>query len=203
MRQGLLLNVTAKWKYLPPARAGIQPSPPSSVVGVVAIGSRIYNGTLVDANATSKTFLVKITDNTWTLYGQGVSTIIASAYWLSSMSTPEGPVALQDQAQLSVIYVMPHIDSISEGTSLTATISVLDVKTNEPYSADIYIELRDNRTYAVVASYGPYRVPRGAPGQVTINMPDTKQYVLAIYAIPVPQSGKLVVPIPAVYPPRA
>jgi hypothetical protein len=117
------------------------------------------------------------------------------------MSTPEGPVALQDQAQLSIVYVMPHIDAISEGTSMQATISILDVKTNQPYSANIYIELRDNRTYSVIATYGPYYVP----GQttITIDMPNTKQYVLAIYALPVPQKDKLVVPIPAVYPPRA
>jgi hypothetical protein len=201
LKQGLSLKVTASWKYLPPAASGVQPSPPSSIVGVAVIGNRVYEGTLIKANATSKTFLVRIADDTWTLYGQGVASITASAYWLSSMGTPEGPVALQEEARLSVVYVMPHIDAISEGASLTATISVLDVKTGEPVSADVYIELRDNRTYAIVATYGPYRVP----GQVTINMPGTKQYVLAIYAVPAhdPRSGKLVVPIAAVYPPRA
>ncbi len=96
---------------------------------------------------------------------------------------------------------MPHIDAISEGTSMQATISILDVKTNQPYSANIYIELRDNRTYSVVATYGPYYVPGQAT--ITIDMPNTKQYVLAIYALPVPQKDELVVPIPAVYPPRA
>jgi hypothetical protein len=117
------------------------------------------------------------------------------------MGTPEGPVALQDQSSLSLVFVMPHIDSISEGQSLTATISVLDIKTNQPYSANIYIELRDNRTYALVAMHGPYYVPGQAT--ITIDMPNTKQYVMAIYALPVPQKDKLVVPIPAVYPPRA
>jgi len=117
------------------------------------------------------------------------------------MGTPEGPVAMQDPAQLSIAYVMPHLDGISEGRSLTATISVLDIKTNQMYSANIYIELRDNRTYSVVETYGPYYVPGQAT--VTIDMPNTKQYVLAIYALPIPQKDKLVVPIPAVYPPRA
>ncbi|WP_288104328.1 hypothetical protein [Thermofilum sp.] len=201
MKQGLSLKVTVKWKYLPPARTGIQLQPPSSIVGVAVIGSRVYNGTLIDANATSKTFLVAITNDTWSLYTQGVTSVTAMVYWLSSMSTPEGPVALQDQAQLSIIYVMPHIDAISEGTSMQATISILDVRTNQPYSANIYIELRDNRTYSVVATYGPYYVPGQAT--ITIDMPNTKQYVLAIYALPVPQKDKLVVPIPAVYPPRA
>jgi len=201
MKQALILKVTLKWKYLPPARTGIQPQPPSSIVGVAVIGNIVYNGTLIDANATSKTFTVAITDDTWTLYSKGVTSITASAYWLSSMNTPEGPVAMQDPAQLSVAYVMPHIDSISEGQSLTANISVLDIKTNQPYSANIYIELRDNRTYSVVETYGPYYVPGQAT--ITIDMPNTKQYVMAIYALPVPQKDKLVVPIPAVYPPRA
>ena len=203
LRQGLSLKVTASWKYLPPARTGIQPSPPSSIVGVAVIGSMVYNGTLIEANATSKTFLVRITDNTWTLYGQGVTSITASAYWLSSMGTPEGPVALQEPARLNIVYVMPHIDAISEGLSLTATISVLDVKTGQRYGADVYIELRDNGTFALVASYGPFHVPGRA--EVTISRANTKQYVLAIYAVPVhdPRSGRLVVPIAAVYPPRA
>ncbi|MEM0322953.1 hypothetical protein [Thermofilum sp.] len=201
LKQSLLLQITVKWKYLPPAKTGIQPNPPSSIIGVAVIGTRVYNGTLIDANATSKTFLVKITDDTWTLYSKGVNSIVASAYWLSSMGTPEGPVAQQDPAQLNIVYVMPHIDSISEGQSLMATISILDVRTNQPYSANIYIELRDNRAYSVVATYGPYYVPGQAT--VTIDMPNTKQYVLAIYALPIPQKDKLVVPIPAVYPPRA
>ena len=47
-----------------------------------------------------------ITDDTWTLYSQGVTSLTASAYWLSSMGTPEGPVALQDPAQLNIVYVM-------------------------------------------------------------------------------------------------
>jgi hypothetical protein len=106
LKQSLSLQITVKWKYLSPARTGIQPNPPSSIVGVAVIGNRVYNGTLIDANATSKTFSVTITDDTWTLYGQGVSSITASAYWLSSMGTPEGPVALQDQAQLNIVYVM-------------------------------------------------------------------------------------------------
>jgi hypothetical protein len=106
MKQGLSLKVTVKWKYLPPAKTGIQPQPPSSIVGVAVIGSRVYNGTLTDSNSTSKTFTVTITDDTWTLYSQGVSSITASAYWLSSMGTPEGPVALQDPAQLNIVYVM-------------------------------------------------------------------------------------------------
>jgi hypothetical protein len=106
MKQPLSLQVTVKWKYLPPARTGIQPQPPSSIVGVVVIGNRVYNGTLIEANATSKTFSVTITDDTWTLYSQGVTSLTASAYWLSSMGTPEGPVALQDPAQLNIVYVM-------------------------------------------------------------------------------------------------
>jgi hypothetical protein len=201
LRQGLSLKVTASWKYLPPAASGVQPSPPSSVVGVVVIGNKVYEGALIEAISTSKTFRVEITDDTWTLYTQGVTSITASAYWLSSMGTPEGPVTMQEEARLSLVYVMPHIDAISEGSSLTATISVLDVKTGQPYSADIYIELRDNRTFAVVASYGPFHVPGQAA--ITVNRPGTKQYVLAIYALPALQEGKLVVPIPAVYPPRA
>jgi hypothetical protein len=201
LKQGLSLKVTASWKYLPPARTGIQPSQPSSIVGVAVIGNTVYNGTLIEANSTSKTFLVKLADDTWTLYTQGVTSITASAYWLSSMGTPEGPVAMQEPAQLSVVYVMPHIDAISEGSSLTATISIFDVRTDQRYSADIYIELRDNRTFAFVAAYGPYRVPGQAT--ITINRAGTKQYVLAIYALPIPQKDKLVVPIAAVYPPRA
>ena len=106
MKQGLSLQVTVKWKYLPPARTGIQPQPPSSIVGVAVIGDKVYNGTLIDANATSKTFLITITNDTWTLYSKGVTSVTASAYWLSSMGTPEGPVALQDPAQLNIVYVM-------------------------------------------------------------------------------------------------
>jgi hypothetical protein len=106
MKQGLALKITTGWKYLPPARTGIQLQPPSSIVGVVVIGNRVYNGTLTDSNSTSKTFTVTITDDTWTLYSQGVNSITASAYWLSSMGTPEGPVALQDPAQLNIVYVM-------------------------------------------------------------------------------------------------
>jgi len=106
LKQGLSLKVAVKWKYLPPARTGIQPNPPSSIVGVAVIGDKVYNGTLIDANATSKTFTVTITDDTWTLYSKGVTSITASAYWLSSMGTPEGPVALQDPAQLNIVYVM-------------------------------------------------------------------------------------------------
>jgi len=200
MKQGLSLQVTVKWKYLPPAKTGIQPQPPSSIVGVAVIGDKVYNGTLIDANATSKTFFVAIANDTWSLYAQGVTSVTASAYWISSMMTPEGPVAMQDQASLGLVYLMPHLDGINEGQSLTATISVLDIKTNQPYSANIYIELRDNRTYSVVATYGPYYVPGQAT--ITIDMPNTKQYVMAIYALPVPQKDKLVVPIPAVYPPR-
>jgi hypothetical protein len=202
LRQGLSLNVTASWKYLPPARTGIQPSPPSSVVGVAVIGNKVYEGALIEAISTSKTFRVEITDNTWTLYAQGVTSITASAYWLSSMGTPEGPVAMQEPARLSVVYVMPHIDAISEGSSLTATISIFDVRTDQRYSGYIYIELRDNRTYAVVWRDSGLEF---VPGQKTItrSIPNTKQYVLAIYALPAPQEGKLVVPIPAVYPPRA
>jgi hypothetical protein len=83
------------------------------------------------------------------------------------MGTPEGPVALQDPAQLSIIYVMPHIDAISEGTSLTATVSILDAKSSQTYSGNIYIELRDPGTMALVASYGPYYVP--GSGTITIN----------------------------------
>jgi len=204
LKQGLSLKVTASWKYLPPAASGVKPTPPGSIVGVVVIGNRVYEGALIDANSTSKTFLVKLTDDTWALYSQGINSVVASAYWLSSMGTPEGPVALQEPAQLSVVYVMPHIDAISEGSSLTATISIFDVKTDETYSADIYIELRDNRTFAVVWRDSA-RAREFVPGRKTItrSIPNTKQYVLAIYAIPAPQSGKLVVPIPAVYPPRA
>jgi len=106
MKQGLSLKVTLKWKYLPPARTGIQPQPPSSIVGVAVIGDKVYNGTLIEANATSKTFTVAITDDTWTLYSKGVTSVTASAYWLSSMGTPEGPVALQDPAQLNIVYLM-------------------------------------------------------------------------------------------------
>uniref|UniRef100_A0A7C1GBP3 Uncharacterized protein n=1 Tax=Thermofilum adornatum TaxID=1365176 RepID=A0A7C1GBP3_9CREN len=106
MKQALMLKVAVKWKYLPPARTGIQPQPPSSIVGVAVIGDRVYNGTLIEANATSKTFLVAITNDTWTLYSKGINSIVASAYWLSSMGTPEGPVALQDPAQLNIVYVM-------------------------------------------------------------------------------------------------
>jgi len=202
LRQGLSLKVTASWKYLPPARTGIQPSQPSSIVGVVVIGNKVYEGALIAADSTSKTFLVSITNDTWNLYAQGVTSITASAYWLSSMGTPEGPVAMQEPAQLSVVYVMPHIDAISEGSSLTATISIFDVRTDQRYSADIYLELRDNSTFAVVWRDSGLEF---VPGQKTItrSIPNTKQYVLAIYAIPAPQEGKLVVPIPAVYPPRA
>jgi len=106
MKQALTLKVTLKWKYLPPAKTGIQLQPPSSVTGVAVIGDKVYNGTLIDANATSKTFLITITNDTWTLYSKGVTSITASAYWLSSMGTPEGPVALQDPAQLNIVYVM-------------------------------------------------------------------------------------------------
>ncbi|WP_288006617.1 hypothetical protein, partial [Thermofilum sp.] len=106
MKQGLSLKVTVKWKYLPPARTGIQPNPPSSIVGVAVIGNTVYNGTLTDSNSTSKTFTATITDDTWTLYSKGVNSITASAYWLSSMGTPEGPVTLQDPAQLNIVYVM-------------------------------------------------------------------------------------------------
>jgi hypothetical protein len=202
LKQGLSLKVTASWKYLPPARTGIQPSQPSSIVGVVVIGNKVYEGALIDADSTSKTFLVSITNDTWTLYAQGVTSITASAYWLSSMGTPEGPVAMQEPAQLNIVYVMPHIDAISEGSSLTATISIFDVRTDQRYSGYIYIELRDNRTYAVVWRDSGLEF---VPGQKTItrSIPNTKQYVLAIYALPIPQKDKLVVPIPAVYPPRA
>jgi hypothetical protein len=202
LKQGLSLKVTASWKYLPPARTGIQPSQPSSIVGVVVIGNKVYEGALIDADSTSKTFLVSITNDTWTLYAQGVTSITASAYWLSSMGTPEGPVAMQEPAQLNIVYVMPHIDAISEGSSLTATISIFDVRTDQRYSGYIYIELRDNRTYAVVWRDSGLEF---VPGQKTItrSIPNTKQYVLAIYALPAPQEGKLVVPIPVVYPPRA
>jgi hypothetical protein len=203
LKQGLSLKVTASWKYLPPAKTGIQPSPPSSsIVGVAVIGNTVYNGTLLEANSTSKTFLVKLADDTWNLYTQGVTSITASAYWLSSMGTPEGPVAMQEPAQLNIVYVMPHIDAISEGSSLTATISIFDVRTDQRYSGYIYIELRDNRTYAVVWRDSGLEF---VPGQKTItrSIPNTKQYVLAIYALPIPQKDKLVVPIPAVYPPRA
>uniref|UniRef100_UPI002584943B hypothetical protein n=1 Tax=Thermofilum sp. TaxID=1961369 RepID=UPI002584943B len=154
-----------------------------------------------DSNSTSKTFTATITDDTWTLYSKGVNSITASAYWLSSMGTPEGPVAMQDPAQLSVAYVMPHIDSISEGSSLTATVSILDAKTSQTYSGNIYVELRDPNTMALVASYGPYYVP--GSGTITISASNTKRYALAIYALPAVQSGKLLVPLPAVYPPRA
>jgi hypothetical protein len=167
MKQGLSLKVTVKWKYLPPARTGIQPNPPSSVTGVAVIGNTVYNGTLIDSNSTSKTFLVTITDDTWTLYSKGVTSVTASAYWLSSMGTPEGPVAMQDPAQLSIAYVMPHIDSITEGTSLTATVSILDAKSSQTYSGNIYVELRDPNTMTLVASYGPLYVP--GSGTITIN----------------------------------
>jgi hypothetical protein len=167
LKQDLKLSITVAWKYLPPARTGIQPQPPSSIVGVAVIGTRVYNGTLIDANATSKTFSVTITDDTWTLYSQGMTSLTASAYWLSSMGTPEGPVALQDPAQLSVIYVMPHIDNISEGTSMQVTISILDAKSTQTYSGNIYLELRDPSTMALVASYGPFYVP--GSGTITIN----------------------------------
>jgi hypothetical protein len=167
MKQGLSLQVTVKWKYLPPAKTGIQPQPPSSVTGVVVIGNTVYNGTLISSNSTSKTFTVTITNDTWTLYSKGVSSITASAYWLSSMGTPEGPVAMQDPAQLSVAYAMPHIDSISEGSSLTVNVSILDAKSSQTYSGNVTIELRDPNTMTLVASYGPLYVP--GSGTITIN----------------------------------
>jgi hypothetical protein len=110
-------------------------------------------------------------------------------------------VALQDPAQLNIVYVMPHIDSISEGTSLTATVSILDAKSSQTYSGNIYIELRDPDTMALVASYGPYYVP--GSGTITINAQNTKRYALAIYAAPASPGNTLLVPLPAVYPPRA
>jgi hypothetical protein len=169
MKQALALKVTTAWKYLPPARTGIQPQPPSSVTGVVTIGNTVYNGTLIGSNSTSKTFLVTITNDTWTLYSKGVNSITASAYWLSSMGTPEGPVAQQDPTQLSVVYAMPYIESISEGTSLTATVSILDAKSSQTYSGNIYVELRDPNTMNLVASYGPYYAP--GSGTITSTLP--------------------------------
>ncbi len=125
------------------------------------------------------------------------------ARWLTSYGEPGAPVKLQESLSLRLAYAMPHIDSITEGSSLTATISVLDVASNQSYAAQIYLELRGNRTYAVVATYGPLLIP--GRGAVSVNVPNTKQYVLAIYAVPAhdPRSGRLVVPIAAVYPPRA
>jgi hypothetical protein len=204
LRQGLALNATVRWKYLPPKLPGLKLTPPAeTVVAAVAVGGRVLKGVLASWNETARIFLVPVSNDTWQLYVSGARSLSVEARWLTSYGEPGAPVKLQESLSLSLAYAMPHIDSITEGSSLTATISVLDVASNQPYAAQLYLELRDNKTYAVVATYGSLLIP--GQGVVSVNMPNTKQYVLAIYAVPAhdPRSGRLVVPIAAVYPPRA
>ena len=204
LKQGLALRVAVEWRYLPPARLGLGVSPPpETVVAAVSIGGRVYAGRLVGIAGASRVFEVPVASDTWQLYVSGARSLSVEARWLTSYGEPGAPVKLQESLSLRLAYAMPHIDAISEGSSLTATISVLDIASNQPYAAQIYLELRDNRTYAVVSSHGPFVIP--GQGVVSVSMPNTKQYVLAIYAVPVhdPRSGRLVVPIAAVYPPRA
>jgi len=100
-------------------------------------------------------------------------------------------------------YAMPYVVWISEGSSFQADIGLIDVETNTFRPAWLHLEFRRWEDYSVVASHGPF--PAFTIARVTLPLSSTKGYVLAIYAVPSydPRSGVVVVPIAAIYPPRA
>gem|GEM_PF-4043826 len=205
LKQSLALKATLSWKYLPPQRPGIEltPPPPALVAALNLGPGRVYAGRLIDANSTSRTFLIPVSEDTWEMYKQGVRSASVEAWWLGLSESPQTPAAAQEAYSITFTYAMPYILSISEGSSFQAEIELVDVRTNQPHPAQLYLEFRRWEDYSVVASHGPF--PATPVARVNLPLTNTKNLVLAIYAVPVydPRTRLVVVPIAAVYPPRA
>jgi hypothetical protein len=203
LRQGLALRVAVEWRYLPPARLGLGVSPlPETVVAAVSIGGRVYAGRLVGVAGASSVFEVPVTNDTWQLYVSGARSLSVEAMWLTSYGEPGAPVKMQESRSFRLSYAMPHAINSTEGSSFTGTFEFIDVETDELYSADFYVEFREWGSYRLVSAHGLFRVP----GRAAVSIPasGTKQYAMVIYAVPVRQpEGRIVVPIAAVYAPRA
>jgi hypothetical protein len=206
LKQSLSLSVNVAWKYLPPKRPGLKLAPPPpALAGVVNFGNGSFaTGWQAGYNETSRNFTVTLALDTWEMYKAGVLAARAEAWWLGPSGQPQTPAWGQEPLQLSFAYAMPYIAWISEGTSFQADVEFIDVKTGQHYTAWLRLEFRRWSDYAVVArSDTSYKV--STLTRITINLANTKDYVLVIYAEQVssPRPGLVVVPIAAVYPPRA
>jgi hypothetical protein len=206
LKQGLSLSITVAWKYLPPKRPGLKlVPPPPALAGVVNFGNGSFaTGWQAGYNETSRNFTATLALDTWEMYKAGVLAAKAEAWWLGPSGQPQTPAWGQEPLQLSFAYAMPHIAWISEGISFQADVEFIDVKTGQHYTAWLRLEFRRWSDYAVVArSDTSYKV--STPTRITIDLANTKDYVLVIYAEQVssPRPGLVVVPIAAVYPPRA
>jgi hypothetical protein len=206
LKQSLSLSITVAWKYLPPKRPGLKLAPPPpTLAGVVNFGNGSFaTGWQAGYNETSRNFTVTLALDTWEMYKAGVLAARAEAWWLGPSGQPQTPAWGQEPLQLSFAYAMPHIAWISEGTSFQADVEFIDVKTGQHYTAWLRLEFRRWSDYAVVArSDTSYKV--STLTRIIINLANTKDYVLVIYAehVSSPRPGLVVVPIAAVYPPRA
>ncbi|MCC6059783.1 MAG: hypothetical protein LM563_06030, partial [Thermofilum sp.] len=206
LKQSLSLSITVAWKYLPPKRPGLKLAPPPpAIAGVVNFGNGSFaTGWQAGYNETSRNFTVTLALDTWEMYKAGVLAARAEAWWLGPSGQPQTPAWGQEPLQLSFAYAMPHIAWISEGTSFQADVEFIDVKTGQHYTAWLRLEFRRWSDYAVVAwSDTSYKV--STLTRIIINLANTKDYVLVIYAehVSSPRPGLVVVPIAAVYPPRA